>query len=166
MPAVSRTETNNPSWRKQGNSFRNRPRKANLENTTNVLIVDSDPDTARIILEILAHKGIHANLVDNKEAALDFLDNNSCDLVLIGEKISPRDEPQCGFELLGKIKADLPEVPVIMMAEPGDLKAQNQSAAGGTNPGDTLLRSVTRTAIKAIRLGCCDFLIKPLNREK
>ena len=166
MPAVSRTETNNPSWKKQANSFRNRPRKANVENTTNVLIVDSDPDTARIILEILAHKGIHANLVDNKEAALDFLDNNSCDLVLIGEKISPRDEPQGGFELLGKIKADLPEVPIIMMAEPGDVKAQNQSATGGTNPGDTLLRSVTRTGIKAIRLGCCDFLIKPLNREK
>ena len=163
---MSRTETNSASWKEQRNPFCNRPQKANLENTMNVLIVDDDPDTARIILEILAHKGIHANLVDNKEGALDFLDNNSCDLVLIGEKISPRDEPQGGFELLGKIKADLPEVPIIMMAEPGDLKAQNQPAAGGTDPGDTLLRSVTRTAIKAIRLGCCDFLIKPLNREK
>jgi two-component system response regulator HydG len=205
---VHRTEINSPSWKKQENPLRNRHRKADPENSTNVLVVDDDPDTDRFILEVLAHKGIHGSLVDNKKAALDFIDNNSCDLVLIGEKISlgsdPSDQPLAaakrygeagrgGFELLSKIKANLPEVPVIIMAEVGDPKAQNQPAEGGLNPvqgsalaaeggldpvqsfppcvwrteGEhTLLRLATQAAIKAIRLGCYDFLIKPLNRQR
>ena len=196
---MHRTEVNSPSWKKQGNPLRNRPRKADPDNSTNVLVVDDDPDTARFILEVLAHKGIHGSLVDNPpyppdgraEQTLDFLNNNSCDLVFIGEKISLGDDPsgqplaaakrygeagQGGFELLSRIKAELPEVPVIIMAEVGEPKAQNQPGEGGLDPvqgftlateGEhTLLRLATQAAIKAIRLGCYDFLIKPLSRER
>ncbi len=60
------------------------------EDIANVLIVDSDPEVARLILEILARKGIRGHLVDDKGSAIDFIDKGSCDLVFTGETIDPR----------------------------------------------------------------------------
>jgi two-component SAPR family response regulator len=76
-----------------------------LNDNASVLIVDNDPKTIRIMLEILACRGIRANLVDNKKAAVDFLDENICDLVFISDKLSCL---QSCFELICKIKSNSP----------------------------------------------------------
>jgi two-component system response regulator HydG len=117
-----------------------------------VLIVDNDPKTIRFMLEILACKGIRANLVDDKKAAVDFLDNNSCDLVFISEKLSPL---QSCFELISRLRSNSPELPIIMIVEPD-----------AEQLGIEDLRLLAQAAVTAIRVGCCNFLIKPLEREK
>jgi DNA-binding NtrC family response regulator len=168
----------------------------------NVLIVDDDPEAARFMLEILARKAIVANLCSDNKAAGEFLDKNSCDLVFVSTEI---DGPERGFELLGKIRANHPELPVIMMAEPTQGKSEIPNpgrraslsdpcclpsqarvyprAGGGrgrlapAQAGDRqdskfqilnsdLLRWTAQKAVRAIRAGCCDFLVKPLDRER
>ena len=127
------------------------------EDFANVLIADSDPNLARFMLEILARKGIRGHLVDNKEKAIDFINRGSCDFVFTGEVISPmtgKSGPrQDGFELLGKVRENWPELPVVMIAEAPDTAVYNQ-------------QQTVKTAVKAVRRGCYDFLIKPPDREK
>jgi DNA-binding NtrC family response regulator len=126
----------------------------------NVLIVDNDPQLARFMLEILARKGMRGTIANDKKAALDFLDKGNYDLVFTSNKIDrPADsssQPQGGFELLRKIRANSPELPVIMIADSGYAKRYTLNA----------MRCTLSTAIKALHAGCCDFLIKPLEREK
>jgi DNA-binding NtrC family response regulator len=127
------------------------------EDFANVLIADSDPELARFMLEILARKGIRGHLVDNKEKAIDFIGRGSCDFVFTGETIGPLTEKsrpgQDGFELLGKVRENWPELPVVMIADARRPETHNQQQA-------------VTTAVKAVRRGCCDFLVKPPDRGK
>ena len=142
------------------------------DRVANVLIVDDDPELARFMLEILARKGIRANLANDKKTAVGLLDKDSYDLVFTSDKIRqqsalPR-QPQGSFELLAKIRANSPEMPVIMIGQPDftDPKTRNQQQVVETSPQCNSLHWATQTAVKAIRAGCCDFLIKPLDRQK
>jgi len=125
------------------------------EDIANVLIADNDPELARFMLEILARKGIRGHLVGKKDKALDFISKGSCDFLFTSDTINPRpDQPartQDGFELLCKVRENRPELPVVMIASAQKPDRQNQTV---------------RTAVRAVRKGCCDFLIKPLDREK
>jgi DNA-binding NtrC family response regulator len=127
------------------------------EDIANVLIADNDSELARFMLEILARKGIRGHLAYDKNSAIDFINKGSCDLVFTSDRINQRinmsGQPQDGFELLEKIKANWPELPVIMITKAQSRSLRNQQ------------RSL-ETAVMAIRQGCCDFLIKPLDREK
>ena len=127
------------------------------EDIANVLIADNDSELARFMLEILARKGIRGHLANDKENAIDFINKGSCDLVFTGDRINRRanlsGRPQDGFELLEKIKANWPELPVIMITRAKNRSPQNQQLT-------------IETAVRAIRQGCCDFLIKPLDCEK
>jgi len=125
------------------------------QDIANVLIVDNDPGLARFMLEILARKGIRGHLVDKKEKALDFIGRGNCDFVFISDIINPKSDlpgnSQDGFKLLGKIRDNWPELPVVMIAEAKESGRQNLTI---------------RTAVAAVRRGCCDFLIKPPDSEK
>ncbi len=127
------------------------------EDIANVLIADEDPDLARFLLEIFARKGIRGHLVHNKEDALEFINNGSCDFVFTNDVLSPREgipgRLRDSFELLGKIRSNRPELPVVMMTKPIDGCLENKQL-------------IVETAVGAIRNGCCDFLIKPLDRKK
>ncbi|OHB62229.1 MAG: hypothetical protein A2168_02190 [Planctomycetes bacterium RBG_13_50_24] len=144
MPEVNKATLNETSMGKQ-------------EDFANVLIADNDPELARFMLEILARKGIRGHLVGNKEKAIDFISRGSCDFVFTSDTINPRpDQPgrsQDGFELLGKIRENWPELPVVMITKAQKADEQNQ-------------RQIINTAVRAVRQGCCDFLIKPPDREK
>ena len=127
------------------------------EDIANVLIVDNDPELARFMLEILARKGIRGRLAGDKKDAMDFLDMGSCDLVFTSDNISR--SAKDGFELLQKIRANSPEMPVVMIAKLDPLRVSSiQHRASSTQ--------LIETAVRAIRMGCYDFLIKPLDREK
>ncbi len=116
-----------------------------------VLLVDNEPQTIRLMLEILARKGIGARVAGTKKAARDALERNGCDLAFLSTRIATAAEPLDGFELLDEIRATAPEVPIVMM---------------GGCPQDPdvgyLLQLGTRTAVRAIQAGCRDFLLKPL----
>jgi two-component system response regulator HydG len=146
--------------------------------SANVLIVDDDPNAVRLTLEILARKGIHANLADSKKVAIDFLDRNDCDLAFISEKTIHANKStggaEHGFELLNQIKAQLPELPVVMLANEAqstgrqvtrDHKAPSNSSDSRLYDLPTM-RHISRIAVHAIHAGCCDVLIKPLQPEK
>ncbi len=128
----------------------------NIRPTANVLIVDNEPEPTRLLLEILAHKGIHANLVKDKKTALNHLNRFNYDLVFISDEIincDLSDRTHHVSELIAKIKVNTPEMPVVMMAKPKKNKAQNP-------------QQIIDIAVKAIRAGYYDFFTKPLNRQK
>jgi two-component system response regulator HydG len=143
-----------------------------------VLIVDNDTNMARFLLEILAQKGLQANLAGDKRTALDLLGKNSFDLAFISETISPSGEvcnqSTSNLDLLREIRANSPELPVIMMADvtrigtmrTEALKAQPKQCVDCSDSDNTVLRRGIERAVQAIRAGCCDFLIKPLERQK
>jgi DNA-binding NtrC family response regulator len=127
------------------------------EDIANILIADDDSELARFMLEILARKGLRGHLANDKDSAIKFISKGSCDLVFTSDIISRRKNMtgrlQDGFELLEKIRTNWPELPVIMMTKPKVLNKKKQQ------------RNI-ELAVKAIRLGCSDFLVKPLDYEK
>jgi len=139
---VSRAESNN--------NDKTKPHSGNA----NVLILDDEPATIRLMLETLARRGIGARLAATRKAALEALDRNGCDLTFIGTRIAGMSESPNGFALLDEIRARAPEMPVVMMAGTPD---QVDS--------DHLLHLGTQTAVRAIQAGCRDFLLKPLDRQ-
>ncbi|MHC4644149.1 MAG: sigma-54-dependent transcriptional regulator [Planctomycetota bacterium] len=158
------------------------------DDTANVLIIDNDSQTVRSVLEILARKGIRGHVVTNEKDALDFLDKGNCDLAFIGDNL-PREQqakpgtnemspdgrkagrgcvPPCGLKsslrLLRRIKAESPELPVIMMGEP-----YFKDSAGNRSQDDDPARhyhQAVAAAVNAIREGCYDFMVKPVSRDK
>lgn len=122
---------------------------------TTVLIVDNDPQTVRLLLELLARKGIGARLASSKKAAIDTLDRTPCDLAFLSMQISGLQERPTAFELLAAIRAVAPEMPVVMM---GDVSESVQTPS--------LLHWGAQTAVRAIQAGCRDFLLKPLERDR
>ncbi|HUT30649.1 MAG TPA: sigma-54 dependent transcriptional regulator [Sedimentisphaerales bacterium] len=190
---MSTTKTSDTSQIRQG------------DNTPNVLIVDNDREAARLILEILARKGIRGHLAADEKTALDLLDKSDFDVVftcerfatqplppstrradgetcLRAQKTNQKDEVESrshgGFELLRKIKANSPELPVIIIADfhfPTGLPGSGAKSEKPKEPPlqqaardvryDDVLRRGTQTAVQAVRQGCYDFLTKPLRRE-
>jgi len=116
----------------------------------NVLIVDSDKQSIRFILEILARKGIRGIVAGNKKTVVDFLDKNNYDLAF---SVTQVNQPEEGFSLVRTIKLNSPEMPVIMIGDTQNQKNQN-------------LQQTLDIAVKAINAGCSDFLIKPLETKK
>ena len=127
------------------------------EDIANVLIADNDPELAQFMLKILARKGIRGHLVGNKESALAFIEKGHCDFLFTSDVIDPPTNasarPYDGFKLLARIKANWPELPVVMVTQ-------------AQQPGLQNLKSVVESAVIAIHQGCCDFLIRPLDAER
>ena len=65
------------------NNKEGKPRKYQ---SSNVLIVDNDRESVRLILETLACKGIRGHLVNDEESAIAFLIKTSATLYLPGFK--------------------------------------------------------------------------------
>ena len=126
-----------------------------IEDMLSVLIADNDPEFARLILGILARKGIRGQLANDKENVLDFISKNNCGLVFAGDSFSYKEILKSRltdvFDLVGKIKENRPELPVVMMANAKNTDKQ---------------QDVVEMAVESIRKGCCEFLVKPLDNKK
>ena len=137
----------------------------------NVLIVDDDPQAAGLMLRTLAQKGIRGIIADSAEAAIDSLDKVDYDLVFTSDRICQRPglapKPQNAFDLLHRIKDAAPEMPVIMMADSSGQDAwHGHPGRGLTGFKPVPLQQIAEAAVKAVRAGCCDFLVKPLDLQK
>ena len=103
----------------------------------NVLIVEAEAATTRLLLEVLASRGIHGTVARDLETADERFEHGQWDLV-----ITDLDVPGGGLEVVRRVKVREPELPVVML--------------GPEAPAETIVR--------AMREGCDDFLVKPLER--
>lgn len=113
----------------------------------NVLVVDNGTRTSRLALEILAARGARGIVADGLAAAEKALRSHSPALVIV-DLAALRGESggDSGrrFELVRRIRAEQPELPVLAIGEDDSAQA----------------------AMEAIRQGCDEFLVKPLDRAK
>jgi DNA-binding NtrC family response regulator len=132
------------------NRSRLQPRSSNAR----VLIVDHEPETIRLMLEILARKGIGAQLAGDRRAALEALDRDACELTFLSMPLGRDSERPNPLEMIHEIRSRAPEMPIVVMARSHD----------GSDEADSL-HCGTQAAVQAIRAGCRDFLLKPLDRQ-
>lgn len=106
----------------------------------NVLIVDDEKNIREGLGKALELDGHNILLAADGEEALDFVTNEDIDLIIADLKM-PK---VSGEELLRKVVASHPTVPVIILTGHGTIE----------------------TAVKAMRDGAFDFLTKPVNLDR
>ena len=77
-----------------------------------VLLVDDDPGILKLFARILGSAKYGVETVDSGEAALEFLQNNPVDLVILDLDMPPPD----GFEVLRALRTDRPELKVLVIS--------------------------------------------------
>src|SRR5688572_9619909 len=100
------------------------------------LIADDDEKVRRTAADVLAGEGLDVIMAANGEEAMERFVATSPDVVIVDLKMPGVD----GLEVLRRVKARSPEVPVIVITGYGQVK----------------------TAVEAMRFGAYDFLAKPL----
>jgi DNA-binding NtrC family response regulator len=105
----------------------------------NVLIVDNDSQATRVVLETLAGAGIRGTVALNLPTAMERLGQLDWDLIVLDVGIPGGS----AFQFLRKAREDYPELPVVMVSGEASIP----------------------DAVRAMREGCRDFLVKSLRRE-
>ena len=105
----------------------------------NILVVDDDPSLRDAISLILETAGHRVELAASGPEALAELERRRFNLVITDLRMDPMD----GLELLSRIRASHPQLPVLLMTAFGDVDK----------------------AVAAMRGGACDFLMKPFESE-
>jgi DNA-binding NtrC family response regulator len=107
------------------------------EKRLRVLIVDDEEELVSAIGERLELRGFHTKGVTSGGAALDYLAENTCDVVLLDVKMPGLG----GLDVLQKIKEAHPGIGVLMLTGHGS----------------------RRDAEEGVRLGAYDYLVKPVS---
>jgi two-component system, NtrC family, response regulator AtoC len=102
-----------------------------------VLIVDADPNAARVIVSILETDGFQTTWLTDADAAVNLLKERSFAFVLCDHATPGMD----GLEFLRAVKAAEPGTMAVVMSESGGIE----------------------TALEAIKLGASDYITKPVN---
>ena len=105
-----------------------------------ILIVDDEPGIRESLEAVLRDEGYRAEAVESAEAALEWLGQRHCDVVMLDVWLTGMD----GLEALEKIRK-LEDPPVVVMV-----------SGHGT----------IETAVRATKLGAFDFIEKPLSVDK
>jgi len=106
-----------------------------------ILVVDDDEDLASSCTKLFKKHGFEANYVTSGEAALDAMRrSHHYHVVLTDLKLGRMN----GVELLRQGRAEFPEVKFILMTGYGSIA----------------------NAVSAIKLGACDYLTKPFDRDE
>ncbi len=105
-----------------------------------VLVIDDERSILQSMEGVLEDEGYQVFLADSGKAGLNVLDKEIPDLVLLDIAMPGMD----GMEVLSKLKAKFPFVPVIIMTGHGSIDL----------------------AVKAIKMGSYDFLEKPPEMDK
>ena len=104
-----------------------------------ILVVDDEPQIARLVAEVLSHRGWHCDTALSAQAASALIDEKSYD-VLISDIAMP---DMSGLELLDRVVATRPETRVILMTGLGS----------------------SEWAKQAIRRGAYDYVEKPIEMD-
>ncbi len=103
-----------------------------------ILLVDADPSSTRVLEVSLRSAGFTVTLADSAESALAKLEHGAPDLVLSDTKLPGAD----GFELVRSMRAlpDMRDVPIVFVTEQGALEDK----------------------LRGLELGVDDYLAKPI----
>ena len=108
----------------------------------NVLVVSERSDSTRAVLEVLAGRGIRGIVARDVDSAMDLLDRCDCDMLVTDRRLADGEE----FELLRKVRDELPEMPVVLLEAPDeDLSAGEHLPAGRP---DVVVHSLQRESLE------------------
>lgn len=105
-----------------------------------ILIVDDERSMRDFLKILLTKEGHHVATAPNGTTGLEYLQNNSCDLVISDIRMPGMN----GLELLEEIKEITPDLPVIMVT-------------AFASPND---------AVQAMKYGAFDYISKPFNVDE
>lgn len=105
-----------------------------------ILVIDDDMDICMLLQRYLSKNGFEVSLAYTGKAALESISNHIPDIILCDFRL----EDMTGGELLEKVKATHPEVPIIIMTGYSDV----------------------RTAVNIMKFGAFDYVTKPLLPEE
>jgi two-component system nitrogen regulation response regulator NtrX len=111
-----------------------------MPNTPRILVVDDEEDIRSSLRMILEYEDMTMTEASSAQEALDQLDADRPDAVLLHIKMPRMD----GLEALAEIRKRDPDLPVVMISGHGTVA----------------------TAVEATRLGAFDFMEKPLERDR
>ena len=109
-------------------------------NAFNILIVDDEEAMRESLSAWLMREGYRIKMAGSGRQALDCLEKNPCELVLVDMRMPGMD----GLELLEEIKTAHPGTMVVMITAYGSIES----------------------AIKAMKQGASDYLLKPFDPEQ
>ncbi len=104
-----------------------------------VLLVEDDAALGQALTATLELAGYHVESASDGADALEQLDRRTFGMVVTDVQMAPMD----GHQLLKKIKADQPDLPVVLMTAYGEIG----------------------TAVEAMRNGAADYLVKPFEAD-
>jgi len=105
-----------------------------------ILLVDDEEEFVATLAERLELRGLQARAALNGEAALQMIEADTPQIVILDVMMPGIG----GFEVLRRIKAQHPQLPVILLTGRGSEKE----------------------GVKGMQLGAFDYLMKPLNIEE
>ena len=109
-----------------------------------ILIVDDDPSVVTSLSLVLKQAGFKSDGADRPESAFKLLEKKYYDLVLQDMNFSRKTTGEEGLEMLGKLKAQYPQLPVILITAWGSIQL----------------------AVAGMRAGANDFITKPWSNEQ
>jgi len=105
-----------------------------------ILVVDDERFFREAIREILAERGFECETADDGEAALERVQDPAIAVMVLDIALPGID----GIEVLKRLETQRPDVPVIVVSASNDQEL----------------------VLDALRLGACDYLVKPLHDEE
>jgi len=106
----------------------------------NILLIEDDRSTAAALRNVLQDEGYAVTVAHRGDAGLVEARQSACDLVITDLKLPG----VSGMQLISELHAAKPKLAIIMMT------------AHGT----------TETAIEAMKLGACEYLVKPFEADE
>ncbi|HXT10912.1 MAG TPA: sigma-54 dependent transcriptional regulator [Candidatus Angelobacter sp.] len=106
----------------------------------NIILIEDDRSTAAALEKVLQDEGYSVTVARRGDQGLTEARQRSCDLVITDLRLPGLS----GMELIAQLHTAKPKLPIIMMT------------AHGT----------TETAIEAMKLGACDYLVKPFEADE
>lgn len=108
--------------------------------SVNIIIVDDDEITRKSLSEILRHEGYEVATVDDGKVAIEMLEEEEIDLMLLDIRMPGMD----GIEVMRRVEEISPDTQIVMLTGHGTME----------------------TAIEALRHEAHDYLLKPPSRQE
>jgi two-component system NtrC family response regulator len=136
-----------------------------------ILLVDDDPSVTASLALLLKQAGYDSHSVGGPDAAVAWLERESCQLVILDMNYSRRTTGEEGLDLLRRVKSLAPAVPVVLMTAWGSIGLAVEGMKAGaadfvTKPwSNAQILQTVQTALGLAATGRASADERPPNRE-